>query len=659
MTRLLTSDDLFRIRWLADPQLSPDGRRVAFTVSALDRARDQTTSQIFWCEVSDGESHALSPDGAHDSHARWQPQGRQLAFISQRNGAAQLWLMDVQSGVTRPLTQTLRDVAEPAWSPDGQQLVFVASAPTGRKHLWQLALDNPVTLLLSDGEWDDASPAWSPDGKQIACLSNHTHDAWRMDIWLMTHAGNAPRKLTSGTGPIRAFAWSPDGQHIAYIGHDKGNAQGVNFGVWVVSLTDGTARNLTASLDRSAGLVVRADDVRGMETPSLRWADDGIYFVFAEGGCSHIARVTLNSEINIVISGKRACLSFDWAHNRIAFVAADALTPGEIFIADYRLEREPSTLSLSKRAGASASPHGSTSSPCFFISSKSPSKPVEPDYNSYIERRVTNFNDAWLRNLALSAPEHLAFTASDGQMVEGWLMRPSNFIAGQRYPLILQIHGGPHYPLGERFYFDFQRLAAQGYAILYVNMRGSQGYGETFATQIRGAWGGRDAQDLLETVDGVVKRGEVDETRLAVTGVSYGGYMTNWLIGHTPRFRAALCENGISDLATSFETGAHGEAFWAWELDGTPHTQPERYHALSPITYAEQMRTPLLLIHAERDANCVIQHSELLCAALQRLGREVALVRIPDEGHLMNLIGKPSHRLMRMKAMDAWWARWL
>lgn len=638
--RLITTDDLFRIRWLADPQISPDGRRVAFTVTSLDRERDAIASQVFWCAVDGGELHVVGSRAANNTHPRWSPDGERVAIISDASDGNQIWIAPADDGAMRQLTHASHGVTEFGWSPDGQRIVFVASDDK-HKHLWTIAVDGGPASQLTHGECDDSAPQWSPDGRYIAFLSNRASPL--MDIWLTTPTGDETRCLTHSVGPIHTLAWSPANDAIAYIGHDQASAQGVNFNVWLATLDGCAPRNLTTAFDRSIGQVVRADDLRGMEPPPLGWSSNGrIYFAFADGGQSHIGWVESSDSANdstlslsqgaaerthpatgsgclrLAIDGKRACLAFTLARDadRIAFVASDALNPGDIFVADYE---------------------------------------------GNDERRVTAVNDAWLSELSLSAPSRIAFTADDGQTIEGWLMRPPSTASGRRYPLILQIHGGPHYPLGERFYFDFQRLAAQGYAILYVNMRGSQGYGESFATQIRGAWGARDYRDLMQAVDLVVGQGEVDESRIAVTGVSYGGYMTNWMIGHTSRFRAAICENGISNLVTNFatSTAGRGESFWTWEMDGTPTTQPERYRALSPIAYADNIHTPLLLIHAEQDTNCSIAQSEELHAALRSFGRDVSLVRIPGEGHLMNLVGAPSHRLMRMAAMDEWWARWL
>ena len=554
------------------------------------------------------------PEGVPCHWPRWSPDGKQLSLLAGVPGSEQLWLTADDDGTgAQPLTAG-PGVIESSWASDGRRIVYSVAGP--RHQLWTVNTDSAEPCCIGDGAFDDSAPAWSPDGRTIAFLSRR--DSPFADIWLMAPEGGTTRRVTHGLGPIRALAWSPDSRRIAYIGKRRGHAQGVNFGLFVCAADGQQTLELRAQLDRSLGLVVRSDDVRGMEPPSLAWSPDGqrIYFAYADGGVSHIAWAALDGSSGIAVDGQRACLSFSVAAgaDRIAFVAADALSPGEIYTAGG---------------------------------------------DGRDERRVTGCNDSWLREVVLSRPERIMFPTDDGQAVEGWLLRPPGWSPAQRYPLILEVHGGPHYPLGERFYFDFQRLAALGYIVLYCNARGSQGYGEQFATSIRGAWGERDCRDLMLALDVALGLPEVDSARLAVTGVSYGGYMTNWLVGHSDRFRAAICENGISNLTTNFATSLHGGEFWEWELCGTPLTQPERYRALSPITFADRMRTPLLLIHAEQDTNCAIAQSEELEARLRALDRTVSLVRIPDEGHLMNLLGRPSARLTRMAAIDEWLKRWL
>ena len=711
--RAVTTADLFRVRWLDDPQISADGARIAFTVSALDQERDALMTSVYVCDAEPpagegfyafrtaarepggmppaGAGWRVGPAGLNCRSPRWSPDGERLCVPAGAAGAEQLWVMAADGGGAQQLTHAAGGVTQACWSPDGQRVAY-AAGDDHQRQLWTIDADGTDAACISDGRWDDDSPAWSPDGRSIAFLSRR--DSPFADLWITTsvgrrtspsaaanaapretraegitfgtampapsapassdvitrgdhvragsllaagvtpaaqsaeqaaktagqvvRAGEPPRRLTQGAGPIRAPAWSPDSRWIAYIGHTQGHAQGVNFGLYVIGSDGMRARDLCTGLDRSIGQVVRADDLRGMETPAPAWSHDGkrIYFTFADGGVSHIGWATLDGQTGVAVGGERACLAFSMASraDRIAFVASDSLNPGEIHTAMG---------------------------------------------DGQCEGRVTGFNEDWLREVSLSKPERMRFACDDGQEIEGWLMRPPAWSGERRYPLILQIHGGPHYPLGERFYFDFQRLAAQGSIVLYCNPRGSQGYGEQFATCIRGAWGARDSLDLMQVLDIAADFVEVDASRLAVTGVSYGGFMTNWLIGHTERFRAAICENGISNLTSNFRTSVHSAEFWTWEIGGTPESEPERYRALSPISYADQMHTPLVLIHAEQDENCAIAQSEELYDALEALGRPVSLVRIPDEGHLMDLVGKPSARLLRMAVIDEWLERWM
>ncbi len=274
------------------------------------------------------------------------------------------------------------------------------------------------------------------------------------------------------------------------------------------------------------------------------------------------------------------------------------------------------------------------------------------------ERRLTASNDAWLGEVALAPTRRFRAAAADGTAIDGWLTGHEPAPGEPPRPLILQVHGGPHYPIGERFSTDAQALAGQGYLVLTANPRGSQGYGAAFATVTRGAWGGLDHDDLMTLVDAVVASGAADPARLAIMGESYGGYMTMWSVGRTDQFRAAIAENGISNL-TSIGSFGSGPAFWRSELGGDPWSILERALERSPISAVERIRTPLLLIHAELDGNCPIDQSEELFAALRGLGRDVSFVRIPGEGHLVNLFGRPSRRRARLAIIDAFLARHL
>ena len=591
-------DDLFSLRWVDEPRLSRDGAQLACTVARLDRVRDRLCTEV----VCDGWTQpGHSPC--------WSPDGDILAFVADDAAPAQIGCWDRRSRRARLLTRLPHGCSQPAWSPDGQRLAFVAAGT-----LWQVALAEGRPEPC--GGQAVATFCWLADGSGLAWSTPQGPEG-HTQIWLAPLHGQ-PTFLHSQQGPVSALTCAPDTSALAWIGHNRWPAQGINLGVWHLLLADREEpKLLTAGLDRCVGLTTRADDARGLNPPDLVWlrldGEDRLYFLYAEGGSSHLAWVGLDRQVRPVLTGARSCLAFaaDPAARLLACVVADALQPGEVLAVDLDGGRE---------------------------------------------RWLTAHNLAWLDERQLSPHEPLACVASDGVPLDAWLLLPAAHVSPS--PLVLQIHGGPHYAIGHRFYFEFQRLAAQGYAVLFGNPRGSQGYGEHFATQIRADWGGRDYTDLLDLLAVARQHPAVNPERLAVTGVSYGGYMTQTLIGRTQHFQAAISENGVSNLATNYREGSH-PTFWEWEMEGTPATQPERYRSLSPLQLAPHIRTPLLLIHAEQDTGCPIGQSEEMAAAVQATGTPVQLLRVPEEGHLMNLVGQPSRRLERAAAVDRWLTQWL
>jgi dipeptidyl aminopeptidase/acylaminoacyl peptidase len=646
-SRALQTSDQYRLRWLSDPRVAPDGKRVAFVVSALDREHDALTSRIYLLdlETPNAAPVCLTPADAVEHSPRWAPDSSRLAIVSDRNGSSQIWIIDRCGQEVQQLTRVPNGAAEPAWHPDGRMLAFtttvvddesesavhhVVSAryksdgvgldlASRRRHVWLASLDRRLDPVpLTDGDWDDCAPAWSPDGKHIAFISNRTErrdSSFVADVWIASADQGGARCLTASRGPVRSLAWSPDGTSIAYVGHDRGDEEGVNLSLWVASVAGGFAHSITAHLDRSIGMVVRADDARG-EMPDIAWSANGsrIYFIVGEGGSSWIGWATLAAETGVAVAGARACLSFSLAQDRLAFVAADSKGPGELHVATAD--------------GAD-------------------------------ERRLTSMNTEWLDKVALAPVQNFSVRADDGHPLDGWLVRPLSSTPGKPLPLILQVHGGPHYALGNRFSFEFQRLAAQGYLVLYGNPRGSQGYGEHHATRVLGDWAGRDLLDVLHLLDAVLATGVADPNRLAVSGVSYGGYLACMLVASGQQFRAAISENGISDCTSAFGSAAGLQPFWCSEFGGPPWEQQTLYQQRSPLSHVASIHTPLLLVHAELDQQSPIGQSEELFAALHFLGRQVEFVRVPGEGHLMNLVGRPSRRIGRAEVIDRWLSRYL
>ncbi|MFZ5479736.1 MAG: S9 family peptidase [Myxococcota bacterium] len=612
-----TLDDLFRLRVPSDPQRGPDGR-VAYVVRRVLRDHDRCASDIH--VAGDG---AWTHGDASDTHPRWSPDGRWLAFLSDRDAVGKpptLWLLPARGGEARKVWD--QPVSAFAWSPDGARLAVVhrPRAPEGpvkarvvtrlrykadgvgylpeaRAHVWVLDLAGHARPL-TDGDADCVAPAWSPDGRRVAFLSERRPDADRLpecpDVWVVDAEGGPARRWTRIHGPKAPPSWSPDGARIAFVGHDRPLDGGwSNDGVWV---SDGVEdRCLTAGFDRPCQDVTLGDqsELGGPAAPA--WDGDAIVVLASDRGATRRVRVT-EAGVTPLDPGDRHVSAFagDWT------IRSDAASPPELF-------------------------HG--------------------------ERRVSDLapDVDWL------APVELEARASDGWPVHGWVLRPPG---EGPHPLILSIHGGPMAQYGRTFFFELQLFAAMGWGVVYVNPRGSQGYGEAHCQAIRRRWGTVDMDDVLSAVDAVVAQGWVDERRLAITGGSYGGFMTNWVIGRSDRFRVAATDRCVSNFATLFGTSDYG---WTFEHEvGAPLWEdPNAWWEMSPLARVAHIRTPLLICHGEADRRTEIEQAEQLYTALRLLGREAVLVRFPEESHGYTRGGTPSRRAERLRVYVDWFRRHL
>jgi len=496
--------------------------------------------------------------------------------------------------------------------------------------LW--VVEDGHARALTAGTAIDRRPAWSPDGSRVAFLSDRgrertaalTNDVWQVDVADGGADGGPPVRLTDASGAIAAFCWSPDGTRIAMLGHGDGDAQGRAWRVRVVE-ADGRRRPATelAWADDppfALGLTPRSDDGRGMGDAELAWigsADGGrIWTRWADGIRGALGWVTLDGRWRSVVGGERSVLAWSLASeaDRLAFVASDPMDPGEVHVA--RLDGRD-------------------------------------------ERRLSHRNDGWLAEVGLAPGETLRAVSPDGGVVEARLTQAHRADADPPRPLIVAVHGGPHYSVGLRFSFETQRLAALGYAVLDPNPRGSLGYGQAHAAAVVEDWGGGDLADVLAITQVAADRADIDAQRLGITGVSYGGYLTLWAISQDARFRAAIAENGISDLLAAFGTSEDAGRWWRAEMGGAPWDVPLGYLDRSPIRFADRITTPVLLLHAELDQNVSIAQSEQMYAALRMLGRPVEFVRVPGEGHLMDLVGSARFRFARMERTREFWERTL
>jgi len=646
----MAPEDLTRIQFVTDPQLSPDGRRVAFVVTMLSEERDEYLSNIWVVDVAGGAPRRFTAGPRRDLEPRWSPDGSRLAFLSERTAKdkLQLYVMPGDGGEATKLTALDNGVSAIAWAPDGARLAFVSPVggykePEGedekrksrparvitsvkyrfngegfiydrRPHVFVVSLDGASPTQVTEGDFIDADPTWSPDGESLVFVSARhgaRDDDDASDLWRVPAKGGTPQRLTATTGPVMLPAFSPDGRTIAFLARAALNAYGRNVQLFTVPADGGQATCLSSALDRSSGaLHVRpswSPDGRSLTVAAEDRGDIGLWRVVATGSAAP----------QRIVGGERVLNGFSASADgrTLAFAASRSVAPAEVFV-----------------CGADGGD----------------------------ERRLTDLNRAWVESVALSAPERFRFTRA-GFELDVWVMRPAGFVAGQRYPTLLNIHGGPHAQYGHNFFDEFQVYAGAGYAVVYTNPRGSQGYGEAFTQAVVGDWGGGDYADVMAALDEALARYPfIDPERLGVLGGSYGGFLTSWTVGHTKRFKAACSERAVNCQYTMFGTSDIGHSFNVVELGGPlPWEDMARYIERSPLTYAKDMTTPLLILHSEDDLRCPIEQGEQLFVALKKLKREVRFVRFPGENHEMSRSGKPRHRLERFRHILDWFAKYL
>ncbi len=688
--RGVVAEDLYHLQFVGDPRVSPDGRQVAFVVTTLDEAKNEYCSRI-WLVPADGSAAArpLTGGTGKDTSPRWSPDGRRLAFVSDRavttrpEGTeageatkAQLWVLDLAGGEARQVTAMKRGAGDPAWSPDGRQLAFtsqtggddeaadaaLAGKPADerakeraervkvittlkykfdglgyldgkKRHLF--AVDVPegaeapaVARQLTEGEWNDGAPVWSPDGREIAFVSYREPDedvTFRTDIWVLTVADGTCRKLTGSKGTSASPAWSPDGRMIAYLGHQDGEGDAAMTRLWVVEAAGGIPpRCLSATFDRDLGGSTLTDQTLpgGHEGPTWTGGTPeggsgmALLALVSDAGAVGLRRFALaGGEPTVVIGGERVVTAFGTADGaRIVFGATDPANPAELFVRE----------------------------------------------DNDAERPLTTLNAAWLASKDVTSPDAFRFAGMRGDEIDGWLLRPPGATAdGPPTALIVQLHGGPHAQYGWSFFHEFQVLAARGYAIFFCNPHGGTGRGDAFAKALLRDWGNLAMGDVLAGVDATLARGDLDASRLGITGGSYGGYLTNWITSHDTRFRAAVTQRSYCNAMGYFGVDDIGAITDVAELGGHPWEIPDAYLALSPILHVGNVRTPTLIEHQELDYRCPLSQAEQWYAALKKRGIPTKLLIYPGESHGMSRNGKPRHRIERLAQNLGWFDEWL
>jgi dipeptidyl aminopeptidase/acylaminoacyl peptidase len=642
----MKAEDVYQLTGVSDPRLRPGGEEVAYVVWSIDSEANEERRSIWLARTDGSEPPRRFTTGKDDRLPRWSPDGAKLAFVSKRGGDdshRQLYVMPAAGGEPECLTDLKEHVGEPAWSPDGTRLVFSARVPdeayeeedekkraprrfkrlqfkldnvgwTGdrRRHLYVVAADgSSEAKQITSGDFEDSHPTWTPDGVSIAFSSSRGED-WDIellgDIYVVPAEGGEPNRLTPGDSNHYSPSYSPDGTLLALKWDPGGFDFPRNPQIAVVDAKTGENRRiLTASLDRTCD-----------PYPELRepiWDGDSIVFAIEDAGNVHLYRVSPDGgEPGLVAGGDIVLSGYDARDGQIV------------------------------RAGTTA-PH------------------LSELYAG--ERQLTSVGHDFAEGRELVEPERFTAVSKDGTEVDAWIIRPAGFEEGKRYPVLLNIHGGPFTQYGNGFFDEFQVYAGGGYAVVYSNPRGSSGYSEEWGRAICGpgelgpGWGSVDYEDLMGVTDEALRRFDfLDEERVGVLGGSYGGYMTSWIVGHTNRFKAACSERGVNQLVSMYGSSDIGWVFKAYHGEFV-HDAVDLYLQISPWTYAKQIETPLLLLHSEQDLRCHVEQAEQLYTTLRLLKRDVELVRFPAESHELTRSGNPVHRVQRFELLLDWFDRYL
>ncbi len=664
--RPVTPKDLLCFTPLSDPQISPDGTLVAYVVTTVDPQTTKSRDTIWLAPTRGAAPRALtSPVEGSDRAPHWSPDGTRIAFISDRTGKPQLHVIAVNGGEASLVLTSQKPGGAPIWSPDGKFIAFTASlfdkpsgwepypgAPEGDRTRAEQTADEPggvkvITRLkfrldgvgfygdkrthvfvvpadgsgparqITAGDFDHTGPTWTPDSKSVICTALRRDDADnfnRSDIWRFDVATGEAALIYENPGLVFQPLVSPDGRFLIFAGHENQHAGSTSFHLMLLTLGDTKAVSLSAQLDRPVGPYTTSD-LRNLPLVVHHWAADsqGVYTLVGDRGDSHLFYFPVDgSTPTRLTSGEdRTVTDFSVAADgTAAMLIGDGVTPDELFIL---------------RSGE--------------------------------ERKLTD-HGAMALDFDLVRPERFTYSGADGWPIDGWLIKPVGYEPGRRYPTVLSIHGGPHAAYGTGLVVQFQTLASAGFAVVYTNPRGSQTYGQGFATAVIRDWGGKDYQDIQAGLDKVIEMGIADPERLGVMGWSYGGYMTCWMVTQTGRFKAAIAGAPVVNRHNAVGTT---DIPWMiqWHGGGNPWSKEGEENLLSrsPIRYADQVTTPTMVVCGESDLRCPIEQAEQFYLALRRIGKApVVHIRYPGDFHAL---AKPKHRLDRYERTLAWFRHYL
>jgi dipeptidyl aminopeptidase/acylaminoacyl peptidase len=662
--RRITANDLYDIDIISEIRLSPSGDEVIYSQQRTDRDTEEKYCNLWVVPTNGGKPFQFTFGDQTDTQPRWSPDGEMIAFLSNRGDKDkpnQIYLIPFRGGEARRLTWIDGKIENLSWSPDGKKLlgrirktdqeileqqsdelkeklgivnrhyqrVFYkydgdGYLPNERWHIWTIEVSSGLAKQLTDHEiYDDIDPTWSPDGKSIAFMSNHSPDPdlekRAVDLFIIPASGGKPRKIKTIYGEKLKPSFSPDGRLIAYLGTEGKKDWTRNQGLWIVP-TDSSkqAINLTEAYD----VHVSPETINDVGTPEIMaptWSIDGdiLYFPIVRHGRSELCSIDIEGKNFTTIAGAHGVVgsfSFNTDQTRLAYFMGKIDDPGQVYLQDV----------------------GSTK-----------------------ESKITEVNKKLFSKIDLGDIEEVWIKGPDNNDLQGWILKPPEFDPDKKYPSIFEIHGGPLTQYGEFFMHEFYYLAAAGYVVHFCNPRGGRGYGEEHAKAIWGDWGNADYRDLMTWTDFIEGQPYISKKRMGVTGGSYGGYMTVWIIGHTDRFKAAVTQRCVSNFVSMWGSSDLNWIFQEVLNDKPPFEDLDEYWEHSPIKYIGNAKTPTLVIHSENDLRCPIEQGEQVFVALKTLGVDTEMVRFPGEFHGLSRNGRTDRRITRLNHILRWFDKYL
>lgn len=655
--RKLTIEDLNQLVSVTQPTLAPNQKESVFVHTKIDDNENTYQANLWHVELDSKKLTQWTHGKEKISSPTYSIDGTQLAFLSTRDDKNQLYVLSTKGGEARKVTSFETGVSSFVWSPCGKKIWFSASLKEGKnftdepdkeekkkpepyvvdkmkykmdgtgllpqdsyKHIGVINLENGEVTQFTEGNYFYSLQSVSHDGSKLVFGVNRSENQdfeFRQSLYLVDVDSKEETVVIEEDGYFGGAAFSFDDSKLAFVGSDASFKNATHTELYVYDIESGSRQNLTEGIDAPVGDYVVADTQQGANAPSVVWTkDDHLYFQVSTMGDVRLYAASLEGEMYPATGDDEYIYGYDVAKSgEFALVTVSNPTSiGELYV---------QTIATGER------------------------------------QALTTFNETFENEVELVSPEAIVYEGAEGWNVHGWLMKPAGYVQGEKYPLIVEIHGGPHAMYANTFFHELQLLAAQGYGVLYVNPRGSHGYSQQFVDAVRGDYGGGDYEDIMKGLDSVLAENDwIDENRLGVTGGSYGGFMTNWIVGHTNRFKAAVTQRSISNWISFFGVSDIGYYFNEWQV-GADMTDVEKLWNHSPLKYAKNIETPLLILHSEKDFRCPIEQAEQLYITLKQMKKEAGFVRFPDADHNLSRTGYPNLRYARLEQITGWFDKYL